>query len=196
MIGIYKIENPKGKIYIGQSINLKKRKKKYSLLSNIKNQSKIYNSFVKYGYENHIFEIIEECSLEQLNEKEIYWINFYNSIKNGLNIKEGGSKGKHHPNTIIKMRNTKIGKKQPWSIPQATTMGKSNKGKTRNETFKNNIRIKNSKPILQYDKQGNFIKEWECAYDAARFLGKPNSAISECCCKKRKSAYNYIWIFK
>jgi len=196
MIGIYKIENPKGKIYIGQSINLKKRKKKYSLLSNIKNQSKIYNSFVKYGYENHIFEIIEECSLEQLNEKEIYWINFYNSIKNGLNIKEGGSKGKHHPNTIIKMRNTKIGKKQPWSIPQATTMGKSNKGKTRNETFKNNIRIKNSKPILQYDKQGNFIKEWKSAKVAADELGFKQTNINANCLGKLKTAYGFIWKFK
>jgi hypothetical protein len=40
-------------------------------------QPRIHNSIQKYGWENHIFEIIEECSLEQLNEKEIYWKKYY-----------------------------------------------------------------------------------------------------------------------
>jgi group I intron endonuclease len=196
MIGIYKIANPKGKIYIGKSINLEKRKKDYSRFSQTKGQPLIHNSIIKYGWENHQFEIIEECTLEQLNEREIYWIDRFNCIEEGLNLKQGGEGGNHHPETILKMRNTKLNKKQPWSIPQATIMGKANKGKIRTEEFKNNIRLNNSKPILQYDKQGNFIKEWECGFDAARFLGKQNSAISECCNGKRKIAYGYIWKFK
>jgi group I intron endonuclease len=197
MVGIYKITNPKGKIYIGQSVNLKKRKRNYSLLSQTKGQPLIHHSILKYGWENHKFEIIEECSIEELNQKEIYWMSFFNCIEEGLNLKEGGYNiGKHHPQTIIKMRNTKLNKKQPWSVPQATLMGKANKGKIRTEEFKNNIRLNNSKPVLQYDKQGNFIKKWECGFDAARFLGKQNSAISECCYGKRKTAYNYIWKFK
>lgn len=53
-----------------------------------------------------------------------------------------------------------------------------------------------NKPILQFDKQGNFIKEWESASIAALFLDKKPSAISECCNNKRKSAYGYIWKFK
>ena len=173
MIGIYKITNPKGKIYVGRSINLEKRKKDYSRLSQTKGQPLIHNSILKYSWEYHTFEILEICSLEELNQKEIYWINFFNCIEKGLNLKEGGYNiGKHHPQTIIKMRNTKLGKKQPWVVPQATAMGKSNKGKTRTETFKTNIRLNNIKPVLQYDKQENLIKEWECGYDAARFLGK------------------------
>lgn len=196
MIGIYKITNPKGKIYIGKSTNLEKRKKTYSLPSQIKSQPRIYNSLLKYGWKNHIFEIQEECSLEELNDKEIYWINIFNCVKEGLNLKQGGEGGNHHPKTILKMKNTKLNKKQPWAIPQATAMGKANKGKIRTKSFKNNIRLNNSKPVIQYDKQGNFIKEWECGYDASQYLNKPNSAISECCCRKRKSAYGYIWKFK
>ena len=72
MIGIYKIINPKGKVYVGQTTNIKKREKTYSRL-NCKKQPKLYNSLKKYGYENHTFEINEECTLEQLNEREIYW---------------------------------------------------------------------------------------------------------------------------
>jgi hypothetical protein len=50
--------------------------------------------------------------------------------------------------------------------------------------------------VIQYDKQGNFIKEWPSQIEAAIFLNKQSSAISECCSGKRKSAYNYIWKFK
>ena len=70
--GIYKIISPTGKIYIGQSIDIEKRWKAYKRL-NCKNQIKLYNSLKKYGYDNHIFEIIERCFLEVLNVRETYW---------------------------------------------------------------------------------------------------------------------------
>ena len=84
MIGIYKIPTPKGKIYVGQSINIERRFKEYKTLK-CSQQPKIYYSLKKYGQENHIFEIVEECVLEQLNEKEKYYKLFYNSIDEGLN---------------------------------------------------------------------------------------------------------------
>jgi group I intron endonuclease len=84
MVGIYKITSPTNKIYIGQSIDINRRFKEYKRL-NCKQQPKIYNSLQKYGPENHTFEIIEECILEQLNKKELYWKIYYNSINEGLN---------------------------------------------------------------------------------------------------------------
>lgn len=72
MIGIYKITSPSNKIYIGQSINIKKRFNNYKCLS-CKEQPILYNSLFKHGSKNHKFEIIEECSIEQLNERETYW---------------------------------------------------------------------------------------------------------------------------
>lgn len=53
-----------------------------------------------------------------------------------------------------------------------------------------------NKPVLQYDKQNNFIQEWKSASQAALFLKKDSSSISECCNGKRKTAYKYIWKFK
>jgi group I intron endonuclease len=86
MVGIYKITNPKGKVYIGQSIDIERRFKEYKKLQC--NQSiKIFNSLKKYGWEAHIFEILEECLLEQLNEKEESYILLFNSHIQGLNIK-------------------------------------------------------------------------------------------------------------
>jgi len=103
MIGIYKITNPSNKIYIGQSTNIKERFRKYSKLSN-KRQIKLYNSFQKYGIDNHQFEIIEECSEDILDEREIYWGNHYNVLgDNGLNLRLGNGRGSCSENTKNKI---------------------------------------------------------------------------------------------
>ena len=87
MTGIYKITNPKGKIYIGQSVNIKKRFKQYISL-NCEQQIHLYNSFVKYGFESHILEIIEVCDISELNTRERYWQDYYSVLgKMGLNCK-------------------------------------------------------------------------------------------------------------
>jgi group I intron endonuclease len=84
MIGIYKITSPNKRIYIGQSVDIKKRWKqhKYNKLDTI-----LHRSFNKYGFNNHIFEVIEQCNIELLNERERYWQDFYNVLENGLNSK-------------------------------------------------------------------------------------------------------------
>jgi hypothetical protein len=84
--GIYKITSPSGKIYIGQSINLRSRYKLYRrLASNIKPQIAVYRSLLKYGFDVHNFDIIEECSEDKLNERERYWQDYYEVLKYGLN---------------------------------------------------------------------------------------------------------------
>lgn len=93
MVGIYKITNPKGKVYIGQSIDIKNRWNKGHKY-NVGSGLKLKNSLNKYGFENHIFEIIEECNINQLSTKETYWINFYDTYKKGLNsTQKGGLQG-------------------------------------------------------------------------------------------------------
>jgi group I intron endonuclease len=65
MIGIYKITSPTNKIYIGQSVDIERRFKEYKRL-NCKKQTKLYFSLKKHGVENHVFEILEECSQDNL----------------------------------------------------------------------------------------------------------------------------------
>lgn len=95
MIGIYKITNPKGRVYIGQSNNIKRRFKEYSKLQNCKGQPKLYNSLLKYGVDNHSFEIIEECEENQLNDLERYYQDLFNVLDFGLNCKLTTSKDKY-----------------------------------------------------------------------------------------------------
>ena len=85
--GIYKITSPSGKIYIGESENIPNRIYYYKIVS-CKKQRRLYNSIKKYGWENHIFEIIEECDFDDLLCRERYWQDFYDVLGiNGLNCK-------------------------------------------------------------------------------------------------------------
>lgn len=87
MIGIYKITSPSKKVYIGQSTNIEKRKSSYK---NIKcnKQTKLYNSLKKYGFEKHKFEVICECEISELNDKERYYQELYCVLgKGGLNCR-------------------------------------------------------------------------------------------------------------
>lgn len=86
-IGIYKITNPTGKVYIGQSRDLTERRGAYKRLE-CRGQYRIYNSIKKYGWKNHSFEIIEECATEDLNKRERYWQDFYDVLnkEKGLNL--------------------------------------------------------------------------------------------------------------
>lgn len=86
MIGIYRITSPSGKIYIGQSTNIFKRLSVYKRMPKQCKQSRLMNSFKKYGVDKHIFEIVEQCEIHQLNDRERYWQDYYDCIgKNGLN---------------------------------------------------------------------------------------------------------------
>ena len=87
MIGIYKITNKQnGKTYIGQSHNIQRRfsEHKKKRLQTIDNYINIF------GVDNFDFEILEECSQEELDEKEQYYINKFNSIEEGYNYQTGG----------------------------------------------------------------------------------------------------------
>ena len=128
MIGIYKITSPSGKIYIGQSQNIEKRFKRYLKL-HCKQQYKLYNSLKKYGFENHKFEILEECSIAELNNRERYYQEFYDVVsKNGLNLSLTSTnlKIKVYTQEIIdKISNSQKGKPRPFYSEEALNNSKA-----------------------------------------------------------------------
>ena len=60
-------------------------------------------------------------------------------------------------------------------------------------THRDNCRKSNNKPILQFDSDGNFIREWKCASDVGRVASRN---ILHCLKGRIKSAYGYIWKYK
>jgi group I intron endonuclease len=242
-IGIYKITSPIGKVYIGQSVNIEKRWKTYYWqfkTKRLKNQIKIYLSFKKYGYENHIFEIIEEMidstRLERLYKEEHYKI-LYNSVKGGLNCKYKdsgvemtdeiklkiglGNKGKttsdynktnmskfqkgnknmlgkkHSEETKKKMSEKHKGK--ILTQEHINNIKKSTKGIVKNQEWKDKISNNHSrnKPIIQYDLNDNFIKEWHSAKTACKNdINLCYSTVCKCASGLLKSSGGYKWKYK
>lgn len=102
MVGIYCITNLiNGKKYIGQSRNIEKRWKEHTLkpFRKCTDENKyLYRAIRKHGLKNFKFEVLEECNIEELDEKEVYWIAFYQTyppeLGKGYNENEGGDSGK------------------------------------------------------------------------------------------------------
>lgn len=185
--GIYKITSPSNKVYIGQSIDIIKRWKKYYSL-NCKQQPKIYASLKKHGIDKHKFEIICQCNKEDLNKLEVFYIETYQSFNdnNGLNLLSGGNYNKFSNETRVKMSQAKIGvKRPPITDEHRKNLSKANKGRLLSEAHKESLRKssvdKNAKPIYQLDLNNVVIKKWKSSVDAQNNLNISSSHISKCC---------------
>lgn len=220
MIGIYKITSPTNRIYIGQSVNIEKRFRRYKIIaSNVKGQTRLFRSLTKYGSENHFFEVIEECEIDKLNERERYYQDLYNCIgDNGLNCKltkvndRSGKVSKFTLSRISKSQlgnNNWLGKKHTQETKDK--ISKANKGRR----YSKEINLKKgrkgiipplkgifgvnhplSKKVIQYDLYGNIIKEWDCLSDIKRDLFYHIGNISSCCSGNLKTYKGYIWKYK
>ena len=137
MIGIYKITSPSKKVYIGQSLDIERRFNRYKNLD-CKFQPIIYNSLKKYGFNKHKFEILCECDIEELNDKERYYQDAFSAIgKNGLNCRlttTSDRSGKMSEETKLKMSEAQKGKKQ--SDETKLKISEANKGNKHSEETK------------------------------------------------------------
>lgn len=103
MIGIYKITNNiNKKVYIGQSIHIETRIKEHfwkaTCEKDISFNSILHQAIRKYGAENFSWEVLQECSVNEIDELEKHYIDKYNSISpNGYNILTGGQKNRATP---------------------------------------------------------------------------------------------------
>ena len=108
--GIYKITSPAGNIYIGQSVNIKRRWTEYRSRKKPA-QTIISRSFNKYGVENHQFDIIEYCSKEDLDCSERFWQDEFDVMgRNGLNciLTQCGEKRYEHSEETRKKMSVKM----------------------------------------------------------------------------------------
>jgi hypothetical protein len=174
MIGIYKITSPSNKIYIGQSIDIERRKEEYKRLS-CKEQTKLYNSLKKYGWELHCFDIIEECDESKLIERETYWKKYYKVLElPSLCCRTDGRGGSLSKETCVKISNSRKGIKH-----------------SQETKIKISINHSSSKKIYQYDVKGNLIKVWD-SYSQAERENKGN--IKNNILGKTKHSGGYIWL--
>lgn len=91
MIGIYKIENKiNGKVYIGQSNNIQRRFQEHQTKGET-SRIPVDIAIQKYGKDNFTYTVIEETTIDKLNQAEEFWIDYFNSVETGYNCSKGGS---------------------------------------------------------------------------------------------------------
>lgn len=109
--GIYKITNLVNNLsYIGQAKDIYERYYNHHIYDYLRLDYDLYKAMRKDGFDNFIIEVVELCPIEQLDEKEIYWIQYYNTYNNGYNMTKGGqfwSPDIHSKETEIKRATTR-----------------------------------------------------------------------------------------
>lgn len=209
MAYIYKIINDiNQKIYIGKTEKTIQERFKEHLhdFSKQRNEKRpLYDAMKKYGIEHFSVQLVEET--DNPEEREQYWIQYYDSYHNGYNATFGGDGKKyidydlviktyqevHNCKKVSEMLN--ICTDSVYNILKSRNIQQVEKGSFQKEHY--------SKKVGAYDKDNELILSFLSLGDAARFLrdNKKTSSsvdgvishISAVCKGRRKTAYGYIW---
>ena len=211
---IYKITNQiNGKIYIGKTMrSIQERWKKH--LTNVEKEyckdRPLYRAMRKYGTKNFIIEQVEECSDNILSDREVYWIEYYGSFKNGYNATLGGDGSpyidrqlviKTYEKTQNCMKTAEILNIHVDSVYKI--LKENNIARKSSQELSKEI---NGKAVFMLDKNTlKIIKVFDNMKDAARYIKEQTNStaelrgmsthIREVCQGKRKTAYGYVWQF-
>ena len=210
------------KWYIGQTVNPEKRFNCHiDRAINKKDKTYFYNSIRKYGLENFVYCVLEENVLrENLNMREMGWIEYYDSFYCGYNMTAGGNqtifseefkekmseankgripwnKGKHgiySEETLKKMSESLKGKTGYWTNKHLSeeTKKKLSESLKGKPSWQKGKPSYNRKPVSKYDLNGNFIKKYNCITDALKENPKAGH-IGEVCNGYRKQTGGFIW---
>lgn len=206
MIGIYKITNKiNGKCYIGKSVDIHDRWIRHHSRAFQENDRQyncyLYRSIRKYGLDNFTFEVIEECSFDELNDKEIFYIDFYNSFNRdyGYNMTRGGDGAlKQDYEVVCDLWNKGFTISDIAKTIDGSRNTVKNILKICNTDYSEDIARKRgtkskSYAINQYDLNGVFMKVWESAKQIERELHIDHSSVIDCCNWVRMTAGGYKW---
>ena len=184
--GIYMWTSPSGKSYIGQSVDLQKRKWAFLHFGDRYGGQKINRARKKYNHKSlWNYKVLEYCGIDKLNECERYYIELYDTINNGYNCESGGNENKIVSDEVKrKLSEAKKGENNPMY------------GKHCDDETKDKIRLRHNKPVIQFTKEGTFVAEYESALVAKNITGIDSSNISKCCLGKFKSAGGFKWSYK
>ncbi len=212
--GIYCIKNTiNDEFYIGSSYHIyKRRNRHFSELKNNKHKNyKLQMLYNLYGKESFIFSIIEVVKVkENLVEREQYYINFLKPEIN-INLIANSSLGvKRSDETKEKIRQANLGLKHPewrnrikseaqggdnhWTKKKKFSHESKNKmSESQKKLYENGYTSPSCRKIDQFTLDNDFIKTWESATEAQRYLNISRFAIAQCLIGKNKTSGGFIW---
>ena len=205
---IYCISNDiNDKVYIGKTLSSLENRFQEHCKDSIKERNEkrpLYNAMNKYGVEHFHIDLVEEVPIEELNLKEQFWIQQFNSYNYGYNATTGGDgKQLYDYHLFIKDYNNgmlinEIALKygcDKHTVTDALRLYNI-------DTKKNNL-DRQKHLVHQYDKQGNYIQSFESYREAARYLianSETTAKITSIATNigrvvkgERKTAEGYVW---
>lgn len=222
--GIYMWTSPSGKNYIGQATDLVRRYNQFLNFGNRYGGKKINDARSKYNNADEwTYMVLERCSIDELDEREIYYIGLYDTMNNGYNCESGGNENKVLSDEArLNIKLSKIGDKNPNFGSHRTDKTKQKisealKGKTFTDEHKRNLSIgqkgrespkywkgkcgkdhHSSNAVLQYTIEGVLINEFGSTMEAERITGVNHRNISSCCrgVYGYKTAGGFKWAYK
>ena len=205
--GIYKIQSPSGKCYIGRASHLYSRLNKYKNGHN-NGQHAISRAIEKYGWDNMTVEILWQTNStininDILNELERDFISLYDCLSpNGYNIQSGGNNftiskdGKERLSRAMRTVANGRDSKYHRALSDSGKKTRFKKGRAPNKKAMEKLAKKLSKVVIQFDINGKFIREWKSNAEASRQLNISSGSISRCCNGQYKQAKGFIWKYQ
>ena len=150
------------------------------------------NAFRKYGWDTFIWDVLEECDDQIIDEREIAWISKLNTVRpGGYNLEFGGKTGKVISDEVRKQRS--LVALRPSNVERMKQQAAAMRGSTITD-----LSIRNSKPVVVYDQNGRFVIVFDRQSAAADFTSCSINAVSRCVRGVRLAAMNKqgeIWQF-
>ena len=201
--GIYLITNTiNGMQYVGQSVDMSQRWSQHKTTAkNIKETADLYQAMREYGIDNFTCEVLEECSKKQLNEREIYWIDYYDTFYHGYNMTRGGQGKdgwKYDPEEIKYLWDIGLSVKEIMDALGCSQQLVSERligyKDYNNETARARNQAYSSGMIYQYSLLGQYIQSFLSATIAAKEINHSrNDTILACLRGQITSAYGFQW---
>lgn len=128
--GIYMWTSPSGKSYIGQSVDLTKRKNRFLNLDHTYGGHKIDCARKKYNHKSlWDYKVLEYCDVDKLDEREKYYIGLYNTVNYGYNLQDGGTFYKIVSNETRKLMSIKAKNRPPITDATRKKMSIASRGR-------------------------------------------------------------------
>ena len=196
--GIYMILNTyNNKCYIGSTKNFYTRKQKHFrlLVLNKHHSNHLQKAYNKYGKDKFTFIILEECEIEKLLEKEVFWINLKNSLdpRYGYNvaIPKRNENLKLREDTILKL---KINSYKQWYSDKRISLEEFLEGKRAKDLYIKKG-IPNKEKVLVFNKNTGIKEyEFESISKTASYFKTSQKRISEVCNGRKRSCVGYIFV--
>jgi len=202
MVKIYVLKNPINNNihYVGRTLNEKTRYRQHIFLARKtghKDKKCAWIASILNSGDKPVMEIIEIVDQVDAVEREMYWISELRKtcdLKNQRDFIENdylfSEETRKKMSEAQKGNTYRRGKK--LTDEQKFSSGNGNRGRKQNSDEKK----KRYKPILEFDSDGNYIREWESASSAATFYSTKQSSVSLVAAGKRNSWFGIVWKYK